>query len=108
MDDPFNPLNPAIFEELLKSSRKATQEDLKLADDLEALMRHPGWASYLALVLGRRIQDLGELLLQPAGSTSGAWRTEFIKGALYGLCLARDLPSVIVQSMRAERPEEQR
>lgn len=100
-------INPTIFDELLKSSRKATKEDVQLADALEALIKHPSWGPYANQVLGARIQNLGELILQPAGSTSGAWKTEFLKGALYGLCLARDMPSVIVASMRDVRqPQE--
>ena len=100
-------LNPAVFEEILKSSRKATKEDIQLAEDLESLRTHKGWNPYLQQVLGARIQDLGELLLQPAGTQDGLVRSEYIKGALYGLCLARDLPSVIIQSMREVRsPQE--
>jgi hypothetical protein len=100
-------VNPAIFEELLKSSRKATKEDIQLSEDLQALMAHKGWSQYLNQVLGTRIQALGSLLLEPSGSSDGMVRSEFLKGALYGLCLARDMPSVIVASMRDVRqPQE--
>lgn len=100
-------LNDAMFEELLKASRAATKEDAQLADMLQTLTAHPGWAPYLNQVLGIRIQNIGVAILDPAGSTSGMVRTEFLKGAMYGLCLARDLPSVIIRSMRDVRsPQE--
>ncbi len=96
-------LNDDIFQELLKASRQATKEDLELVEAMEALCRTPGWRIFVSRVLAPRVQGVGELILQPAGSTSGAWRTEFLKGALYGLCLARDMPSVIIASMRDVR-----
>lgn len=96
-------LNMDIFNDLLKASKAATKEDIQLAEDLEGLIRHRGWGPYQIQVLGKRVQDIGDLILQPAGSTSGAWRSEYLKGAMYGLCLARDMPSVIIQSMRDVR-----
>lgn len=102
--DQHDIINDEIFEELLKESRKATKEDVQLIEQLETLVRHPGWGPYVVQVLGKRIQDIGELILQPAGSTSGMVRTEYIKGVMYGLCLARDLPSVIIASMKDIHP----
>jgi len=105
-------VNPELLTEALREARKAKREDLELAEAMQALLVSQGWQLYLERVLGPRIQSFGELLLQPAGSQDGAWRTEFVKGALYAFCLARDLPSVIVSAtpkdVRAEHTEELR
>src|SRR5262245_3405084 len=100
-------LNEAVFEDIIKASRAAMKEDLQLAADLERLVASREWIAYLNQVIGRRIQDIGELILQPSVSQDGMVKTEFLKGAMYGLCLARDLPSVIIRSMReASKPQE--
>jgi len=104
MDDPI--LNRELFEELLKTSRQADREDRELTEFMQSLVASPAWRAYNGRVLGPRLQSFGEILLQPSGSEDGAWRSEFVKGALYGLCLARDLPSVIIASMKKPTPAE--
>lgn len=90
---------PVAIEELLRQSRQAKQEDLALGDAMERLVRNPDFAVYLRFVIGSRIDAFGQSLLEPAGGLDGLVRSEFLKGAMYAFCLARDLPSVIVQSM---------
>ena len=85
-------------EELLKVSRKADEEDKKLVENMYRLTHSHDFAMYVKQVLGPRIQNFGATLLEPSGSSDGMVRAEFIKGALYGLCLARDLPSVILSA----------
>jgi hypothetical protein len=85
-------------EELLKVSRVADQEDRKLVDNMQSLLHNQDFQIYVRQVLAPRIENFGATLLEPSGSLDGAVRSEFVKGALYGLCLARDLPTVIIAS----------
>jgi len=87
-----------IIEDLLKTSKQADLEDQKLVDNMYRLVRSHDFDMYVKQVLGPRIQSFGASLLEPSGSSDGMVRAEFIKGALYGLCLARDLPSVILSA----------
>lgn len=87
------------LQELLSESRKAKKEDKEMAEALSAMMKTRGWAFYMQL-LGAHIQSFSDVMLQPAGSLDGLVSGEYIKGAMYGLVLARDRPSVIVESMK--------
>jgi hypothetical protein len=83
---------------LLRVSRKADQEDKKLIENMQRLVHSHDFIMYVRQVLGPRIEGFGMALLEPAGTQDGLVRSEFVKGALYGLCLARDLPSVIISA----------
>lgn len=91
-------------EDLLRASRKADEEDKKLVENLTRLVQNHDFNMYLQQVLGPRIQTFGATLLEPSESHDGMVRSEFVKGALYGLCLARDLASVIVSA--TSKPQE--
>lgn len=84
--------------ELLKAGRKADEEDKKLIENMERLQHSHDFDMYCRQVLGPRITSFGSALLEPSGTQDGMVRSEFMKGALYGLCLARDLPSVIISA----------
>jgi hypothetical protein len=102
MVDDRDILNQEIVSELLRDARKANREDQQIVDALQRLLASGEWKLYMDRIVGKRIQSLGELLLEPSGSTDGMVRSEFLKGALYGLCLARDLAGVIVASTRQD------
>lgn len=87
------------LEQFLRQARKAKKEDIALAESMTRLLRNNDFQLYLQQVLGRRIEDLGALLLEPSLTHDGMVKTEFTKGAMYAFCLARDIPSVIVKSM---------
>lgn len=89
----------AMFEDLLKASRTAKQEDLELADAMSRLINNKDFQLYLSRVINNRIQLWGDMLMVPAGGHDGLVRSEYAKGTLCGLCLARDLPSVIIAAM---------
>lgn len=95
MDDEFK----AQLEELKKVARKADKEDRERSEAFLLMFRTDGWPIYTAL-LNSRLQSLSERLLAPSGSIDGVLTSEFIKGAMYGLVLARDLPSITIESMR--------
>lgn len=87
------------FEELLKASRKARREDIELGEAMERLLASKDFQVYLSKVIGSRLESYGQVLLEPAGGRDGLVRGEFVKGAMFAFCLARDLPSVIVAAM---------
>lgn len=92
-------VDDARLQELLSESRKAKKEDKEMAEALSSMMKTRGWAFYMHL-LGAHIQSFSDVMLQPAGSLDALVSGEFVKGAMYGLVLARDRPSVIVESMK--------
>lgn len=95
------------MDNLLQDSKKADQEDKKLIENMKRLVASHDFDMFCRQVLGPRIQDFGATLLQPAGSVDGMVKAEFVKGALFGLCLARDLPSVIISTtQKQEEPNE--
>lgn len=95
MDDAFK----AQLEDLKKVARRADKEDRERAEAFVAMEKMEGWPLYISL-LNIRLQALSERLLAPSGSIDGVLTSEFIKGAMYGLVLARDLPSITIESMR--------
>lgn len=94
------------LEELVKQARKADSEDRQRADLFEAMVKSEHWKIYSQL-LASRLQSLSDILLSPAGSIDGAMAQEYIKGAMFGLVLARDLPSTIISTMKAGVPEDE-
>ena len=89
--------------ELHKIARVADKDDKELAEILEGLVKHPGWVAYQTL-LGRRIQMFADTVMAPAGSNDGAIALEWVKGAMSGLLIARNLPSVIIDAMKPKAP----
>lgn len=91
------------IEDLLKDGRALDKIDRDRAELFEPMVKTPGWLAYVE-VLNSMIEQRGTEILGPAGSVDGAMRLEYIKGAMFGLLLARDLPSVTIQQMSASRP----
>lgn len=89
--------------ELLKQARTADKIDKERADQFRALTRHPGWALYQELIMAR-VQLFADRITAPAGSVDGAFALEWVKGAMSGLILARDLPSVTIAAIEAAVP----
>ena len=91
------------IDKLVADARKADKEDKELADAMQRLVKNSDFQSYMLKVLLPRTESFGMTLLTPSGGMDGMVRSEFIKGALFGLCLARDMPSVIIQAMNEAR-----
>lgn len=88
---------------LLSDARKADAIDRERADFLQALVKTPGWKVYLEL-LNLRIQNFADQVMAPAGSINGMISSEYLKGAMSGVIIARDLPAVIIAAMEQLRP----
>lgn len=96
-----NPLSQEAIDELLRESRKADREDRTRVELFERLIAGDAWKSYISLLMAR-LQIFSEVVLQPSGSQDGAWSREYLKGAMFGLLLARDLPSVTIDAMKRQ------
>jgi len=91
-------MDRAIVDGLVKSAREAKKVDREREELFKVLIRHPGWVLYVELLNARK-QMFSDQLLAPAGSVDGAVAQEYIKGALFGLVLATDLPQLTVIGM---------
>jgi len=89
--------------ELHKLARVADKVDKERAELFRGLMKHPGWATYQEL-LASRIQVFADAVMAPAGSVDSAVALEWVKGAMSGVILARDLPSVTIAAMETAVP----
>lgn len=97
-------INPNTSE-LLKEAKEANKVDRERGETYESLLKHPGWALYIGQ-LDARIQQLADEVLKPAGSVDRAIALEHQKGAMCGLIIARDLPSVTIAAMTQLPAEE--
>lgn len=88
-----------LFEELKKAGVNADRTDRKRADLFNGLMKHPGWVEYVEL-LNALINSRGMNVLMPGRSVDGLVALEFEKGAMSGLIMSRDLPSIIVNAVK--------
>ena len=84
-----------------REERARTHQD---ADALRALVVHPGWTVYIALV-ERVAQNYHAAIMKPIESLLEAPKTEFNKGTLSGLSLATALPSLKVKESDELRPQ---
>lgn len=91
------------FEELQRQGKSADILDKERAEQFQALVNHPGWKIYQEL-LNFRIQNYADAVMAPAGGVDGAIALEWVKGAMSGVILARDLPSVTINAMKAAVP----
>lgn len=92
-----------IVAELLSEARKAKKIDLERADAMTALITKPEWAVYVEL-LTPRIQNFADQLMAPLSTMDATLGQEYLKGAMSGLIIARDLPAVIIAAMKELRP----
>ncbi len=91
------------IEQLLREAKKADSVDRERADAFASLVRHPGWVVYME-ILEARIQMLADEVLAPAKSVDGMVTLEYVKGAMSGLIMARDIPSVTIAAKDEMRP----
>lgn len=93
-----------LIEGLLREARKAARIDRERIELFEAMVRTPGWLAYVAL-LEAKIQMLADQVLAPSGSVDGMVGLEFVKGAMSGLIIARDVPSVTIAAKEQLREQ---
>lgn len=87
--------------DMMKEAKKADAADLALMQALELMVKNIGWGRYQTL-LNSKITMFSEQLLMPSGGLDGLVASEFIKGAMFGLVLARDQPQVIIDAMKQQ------
>jgi hypothetical protein len=90
------------IEDLRKQSRDADREDLRRAELFRSLVRTEGWQEYIKL-LDAKVQAFSDQLLAPAKSVDGMVESEWIKGAMSGLIMARDVASVTIAAIEQLR-----
>lgn len=84
--------------ELLKDARSADRVDRERAELFGAMIRTAAWQEYIA-ILEAKLQGMADEILRPSQSVDAMVGMEYVKGAMSGLILARDLPSVIIGAM---------
>src|SRR5262245_52307550 len=100
-------VDPRI-EEILREARKAAKVDRERIELFEALVRQPAWLAFVE-ILEAKLQMFSDQLLAPAGSIDRMVELEYIKGAMSGLVMARDIPSVTIagkDQLRQSQPVE--
>jgi hypothetical protein len=95
-------VDPRI-EELLKESRQAGRIDRERAEVFAWLVKQPAWLAYLE-ILESKIQALADQVLAPARSIDGMVTLEYVKGAMSGLIMARDIPSITIAAKAELEP----
>lgn len=93
------------MDELIRQAREADREDRKLAEALSSLVHHSSFSA-LQNLFNKRLQSLSEEMLAPANSVDRLIAQEYLKGAMFGLILARDLPAIIVDSLATTAKDE--
>lgn len=89
--------------ELQKAARSADKIDRERMEHFRGLLKHPGWALYQEL-LNIRVQLYADAVMAPSGSVNGAIALEWVKGAMSGVILSRDLPAVIIAAIEPAVP----
>lgn len=85
-------------EELLKNARAANKVDKDRKELFEGMIKSKAWQAYVEL-LNMKLQMLSDDLLSPAGSIDRLISQEYIKGAMSGVVIARDIPAVTIAAM---------
>jgi hypothetical protein len=80
----------AALREIVKEQKAKDKYDRDRVEAFRLLEKQEGWKLYQSL-LAYHLQTTSDKLLQPAGGFDGLVSTEYQKGAMYGLILARDL-----------------
>jgi len=83
------------IDELLRSARAAAKIDLERIELFEKMIRTPAWQAYVGL-LEAKLQMFADQMLKPSGSVDGCIALEYVKGAMSGLVMARDTPTVTI------------
>jgi hypothetical protein len=88
-----------------RESRAADRIDRRRAELFRSMTKTEGWKVYMELVEAK-IQDFSDQLMQPATSVGSLIASEYIKGAMSGLIMARDIASVTIATAEAlQRPQ---
>lgn len=79
------------LEEISREERQRRHQLKADAEVFQTLVKHPGWARYMALceVAGN---NFNKTLMQPLENSLQVVKTEFAKGALYGIQGVASLP----------------
>lgn len=85
--------------------REIAKENAALVDAMKELLRFEPFKVYTE-ALNRMIGYRSEELMEPLAGFDAALRQEWVKGAMNGLILARDLPSITLAAMRDTIPGE--
>lgn len=80
-------------QEIESSQREQRRQIRQDAELLEGLTLHPGWKRYLALIEAIGNNFNGQIM-KPLENVFEGTKMEFAKGALTGLTLAAQLPSL--------------
>ena len=83
------------IEDLLRDARKADKIDRERIELFEGLVKSPGWAAYVE-ILNAKIQMCADQVLAPSKSVDGMVTLEYVKGAMSGLIMARDITSITI------------
>lgn len=94
------------LDEFHREIRKNVQNLKEKAELFEAGIKTSFWQAYIEM-LGVMIEARGAEILAPAGSVDGALALEHVKGAMNGLILARDLPSLTIAQAKELRGSEE-
>lgn len=80
-----------VVDELGREERQRRQQLRDDAEIFQTLVKHPGWARFMALceVAGN---NFNKTLMQPLENTQQVVKMEFAKGALYGIQGVASLP----------------
>lgn len=91
------------IEQKQRQERETLRRDAEL---LEALLTHPGWPRYKALIEAVA-QNFYAAVMKPMENSLEVTRTEFAKGTLNGLTLASSLPGMkIKEAQEMRRPDD--
>jgi hypothetical protein len=82
-------------DELLKQARRADKIDRERIEVFEMLVKTRGWQTFVE-ILDAKIQLFADQVMSPAGTRDGLVALEYVKGAMSGLIMARDIPSVTI------------
>lgn len=78
----------------------------EMADALRVLLKSEGWKVFCRL-LDEQALDFHKQVLLPISEEAGVWRSEYAKGAVYGLTLAKEKPASIIAGIEATLPKGQ-
>lgn len=91
------------IENLLREAKRADRIDRERIELFEAMIRTPAWQAYVE-ILEAKLQLFADQVLAPASSVDGMVALEYIKGAMSGLVIARDITSVTIAAKQDIRP----
>lgn len=85
-----------VRSEIAQEQRKDTSIIKADAELMQSLVKHPGWARYMAMIEAVG-QNFNRTLMTPLNDVGETVKTEHAKGALTGLSVAASLPSAKIR-----------